>query len=326
MRIANKEYPGQRKIKKYLISTLVAVSLINSVPTFAQTPHSENIRLEKQRVEAEDECRSRRDLDLMGCGTRFSAYSDSTTCQSFAQSSFDTCMKRARSDYKWGLQNAQAKAKESFNDSLQLVAMIEGEIGGEPMFGAGIIFGLARNRAYVVTANHLVRRGNQEATNLKVLLRPINQQPMKASLNEHFDTNIDLAVVTVEGLEEAGVDCQQLRFNQLGDLAALSRNDDVFPVGNPNGVAWGYPVAPDKVSEVLSGNITFQSSFITVGHSGGALIDEAGLLVGMILKDAPPFGVARSLSNVISIIRNWHIPVDLEQPAEGSPDKTGNCQ
>jgi hypothetical protein len=56
--------------------------------------------------------------------------------------------------------------------------------------------------------------------------------------------------------------------------------DRVYAVGHPNGVAWATQLTPDLVAGVDSANVTFQSSFVGPGHSGGALLRERGACSG----------------------------------------------
>ncbi len=305
----NTEHSGRQKISNFVVMTLVIILLVNGDLVFGQTLVPDTSRYEEQLESEEENCR----YQGHHCD-EFNLRFYGMDCERENQRRVDDCKKNARSNYKRYLETAQTQAENRFKDSLKLVVMLEGEMAGQPVFGAGIIVGLGKDRAYIVTANHVVRRATQQASNLQLLLRISNNQRLKASLENHFDTNTDIAILTVEGLEKAEVNYKQFQFRQLGNLAALKRNADVYPVGNPNGVAWGYPVAPDKVSEVFGDNITFQSSFITVGHSGGALINQDGLLIGMIQKDAPPFGVARNLVDIITKVKSWGIPVNLKQP------------
>src|SRR4029453_14585648 len=50
----------------------------------------------------------------------------------------------------------------------QLVVMIRCTLAGKESIGAGIIFGAANDRLYVVTASHVVRHGADEATDIRV--------------------------------------------------------------------------------------------------------------------------------------------------------------
>src|SRR5579862_5116740 len=59
-------------------------------------------------------------------------------------------------------QDAREDAERNRPLTLKLVAMISGEMDGAPISGAGIVFGRGLDKVYVVTANHVVRRGTTE--------------------------------------------------------------------------------------------------------------------------------------------------------------------
>jgi len=42
--------------------------------------------------------------------------------------------------------------------TLKLVVMVHAQLAAAPVFGAGIVFGREKDRLYILTANHVVRR------------------------------------------------------------------------------------------------------------------------------------------------------------------------
>jgi hypothetical protein len=86
-------------------------------------------------------------------------------------------------------------------------------------------------------------------------------------------------------------------------------------LGNPNGASWTMPVVPDRFIQVIGRDVTFQSTIISEGHSGGALLNEWGQLVGMIKQDKPPFGVAVAFDAILDRLRTWGYPVQLLRSA-----------
>ncbi len=204
-----------------------------------------------------------------------------------------------------------AEPKDEFLETVtNLVVMIEGELNGAPTFGAGIIFNQENDGLSIVTANHVVRRSDQDATDIRVTLKPYPEKRIPAKLIEKFDPELDLAVLELSGLDDHQIDIKKFDMRAL-DKAVIERNDAVFPVGNPNGVPWGMPVVPDRVAQIVGKSITFQSAFIGAGHSGGGLIGEGGVLIGMIVKDQPPFGQAIQISSIESAITKWGLAFGL---------------
>ena len=213
------------------------------------------------------------------------------------------------------LSPAQDSDKQ-LTSTLKLVVMVHAQLGAAPVFGAGIVFGRETDRLYILTANHVVRRGDAEATGIRVSLRSQPAKMLAARLLPQSDREQDIAVLTVENLASQGVDVCALRMDRLGDPAALRRGSAVYAVGNPNGAAWGMPVEPDHVSMVTGDEVAFQSPFLAVGMSGGALLNANAGLIGIVRKDEPPFGLALSLDRALAAVDQWGYPQQLWRAAE----------
>ena len=210
------------------------------------------------------------------------------------------------------LSSAQdAKFDTELATSLKLVVMVRAQLGAAPAFGAGIVFGREKDRLYILTADHVVRRGDAEATGIQVNLRTLPARALPARLLPRFDREMDIAVLMVENLASQGIDVCALSLDRLGDPTALRRGSGVYPVGNPNGAAWGMPVSHDQVSMVTGDEIAFQSPFLAVGASGGALLDADARLIAMVRRDEPPFGLALSLDKALPAVAQWGYPQQL---------------
>lgn len=208
---------------------------------------------------------------------------------------------------------------QGFELTSQLIVMVNVEFEGEEGFGAGIIFGREKNRLLIMTADHLFRRGAGPPKNIWIKLRALPDKPLKAALlKDGAQSKLDLAVLSLTGLSEQGVDVCALPFARLGKASARKRGDAVSPVGNPNGVSWAMPVVPDKVAQIIGKEIMFQSSFISKGHSGGGVLDENANLLGMIIADQSPFGRAIKMDVILQLMKQLGYPVQLRvAPAEG---------
>jgi ankyrin repeat protein len=214
------------------------------------------------------------------------------------------------------LSNQQINAEEaesSIDRTIALVTMVSGQLSDSDSFGAGIIFGRKNEQVYVVTANHIVRKGSDIARNIRVQFKNLPEETFPASLLVQANPSLDIAVLRVNGLEERGIDFCSLPLDSLGNIDELKRGDLVFPVGQPGGMKWGMPIQSDFVAQIKDDRIFFQSSFVDVGHSGGGLFDYQGRLVGMIIYDQPPFGRALRIENVIMALQELGIPVQLHK-------------
>lgn len=207
-------------------------------------------------------------------------------------------------------QNNAGALDKAIDATSQLVVMITDRLGTEPAFGAGIVFGRDKDRLYIVTANHVVRRGATEASNIRVAFKSRPDKPLAAKLAPHADHELDVAVVVLEGWAAQGVEACQLAFDNLGDPAKLQRGNTVYAVGNPNGENWRMPT-PDRLYNAAPDQLAFQSAFIAVGSSGGALLNDNADIVGMVRRDEPPSGSAIPLSVVLPLVSKWGYPVQL---------------
>jgi alpha-tubulin suppressor-like RCC1 family protein len=193
----------------------------------------------------------------------------------------------------------------------QIVVMIRCTLDGESSIGAGIVFGTANDRLYVVTANHVVRRGATEATDIKLELRGLPGEPVAATLTTRFDAKRDLAVLSIAGVRAKGIDAAQLPFDRLGDPATLSPRDGVRPLGFPQGRPWGISVAAAPLASVSDSLLVFETSQVVPGYSGGALLDTRDQIVGLVLNVLTPNATARSIVQVSGLLREWGFPVAL---------------
>jgi alpha-tubulin suppressor-like RCC1 family protein len=204
----------------------------------------------------------------------------------------------------------QQKAKEAEEEIKRLIVMIKCQFEDVEIIGAGIIIGAENDQLYIATAEHLVSLRAQEARHIDVYFKWLNK-PVKATLLKHTGRPLDLAVLRVGSLKEAGISIQQLRLDRLGNAESLKRGDPVYSLGNPHGKAWSVNVTPDRVSQREGDLVYFESNFIREGHSGGALLNEQWELVGMILSDQPPNGEAISITRILAMAREWRYPVGL---------------
>lgn len=200
-----------------------------------------------------------------------------------------------------------------------LVVMLSADYDGVPEFGAGIVFGREKDKIFIATASHVVRRGNVKPQSISVRFK---QYPDKifspVVVKSGGEGGLDLAVLSIDNVSKQGINACTFPFGHLGTTDDLERGDLVYALGNPNGVAWSMSIDPDKLSGLEKNELLFQSSIVGGGYSGGALIDENADIVGMTTADQPPFGRAIKMDAIIKKVKDWGFPVQLDYADEDS--------
>ena len=226
---------------------------------------------------------------------------------------------------------AQEQVRADLDKAARAVVSIDAKIGERTLLGAGVVAMRERDAVVVVTANHVVRQGATEARDIVVRFKDRPQLALAATLLTGFDKSDDLAAFRVERLREQGIDPCALPALPFATLQVVRRGHGVYPIGNPAGVAWRVPVAPDTVTEVGARTVTFQSALIDNGHSGGGLFNTFGDLVGIIRADQPPYGVATRADRAWALLRTWTAqaaPDACAGPAAAAalPARTGSTE
>jgi alpha-tubulin suppressor-like RCC1 family protein/S1-C subfamily serine protease len=204
----------------------------------------------------------------------------------------------------------------------QLVVRVESEVG----FGSGIIVGTRSDTLFIVTANHVVRRGPVGADSVDVRFRWQPDGSVRATLLPNADDSLDLALLVVSPLSSvppdpgaragrAGIDIRfdggALPFDRLGDLDALGRGDPIYLLGHPNGLPWRINTIPERFIGRRGESLDFESNLLARGHSGGALLNEDREVIGLLKSDQAPYGEAVSLYAIARRLEAWGYPVDL---------------
>ncbi len=201
---------------------------------------------------------------------------------------------------------AQISEGPELDAAKSLVVMIEGNLGENSTRGGGIVFAVDGGRVYIATAYHVVRPGEKRATELKVRFR---QRPNDSYTGEHHEDasfEHDLAILKVRAL---GL---QFQLDVLADSASFRESVKVFAIGYPRGSRWGVNQTPGMITEVRSQKLFVESPYITVGHSGGALVDDRMRLTGMVLDTDGAIASALRIDRLVAILReDVKLPVQL---------------
>ncbi len=215
------------------------------------------------------------------------------------------------------LASAQPTEGVEFEAIKNLVVMIEGKLGEAPTYGAGIVFANQGGFIYVATAFHVVRKGENSATGLKIRFAQKPDEDFAAEHHPRAWYEYDLAVIRVK--TPPGL--RQFQFDRLAEATSVKKGDKVYAIGYPGGSEpWGVTYNPGFVRTVLEFTLTVEAPPITVGHSGGALFDQRSLLVGMVKNtDGVVATVLRMDKALETIRRELELPVQLSlAPKAGS--------
>ena len=187
------------------------------------------------------------------------------------------------------------------------------EAGG--CLGGGIVAGVGPGRVYVVTAGHVVRKGGKAIPDLAVEFKFRPHEPVKAKLLEEFLPAMDLAVIVISGLEAQGVPLDQWNFKRLGDSGALKAGDALYSIGHPQGKSWIKSSEPGRFSRRVAASLYFDWTSVVEGLSGGALVNQNGELIGMIVNDQAAAAEALTMEAILENVRDRGYPVSLERPS-----------
>ncbi len=175
--------------------------------------------------------------------------------------------------------------------------------------GSGVIVGADRDRIYIVTARHVIRRGEQTVVTY-VSRANSPDDSVLAVVSDSSRRGIDIAVLAIPRASSRGA---LPRLDRLGAPHRLKFGDQVSPMGCPQGECWGVPVPADRVVGVDRQGIFFQSGFVKGGSSGGALFNQYWEVVGIVTEDQPPRANAVSIDQALDLVRAWGYPVQLRR-------------
>jgi hypothetical protein len=200
---------------------------------------------------------------------------------------------------------AAAQSDADRQGAKDAIVMIRTQLPGGTQMGAGIIVATTQREVYVVTANHMVRRGGV-ASSIELQFASAPGRWVTASLLDFRDVDLDLAAV-VTPLPQ-NFNAASLKTVLAAPPRQLRREMDVFALGYPRERAWNLPVLADKIATTTAYRIVFQSSFVQPGNSGGALLDACGRIVGMVIETDPPEATAVRIESVLDAVKSWNLP------------------
>jgi hypothetical protein len=206
-------------------------------------------------------------------------------------------------------QGQQLSTGANLDATKMLVVMIDGTLNTQHTQGAGIVFAVSDGWTYIATAYHVVRKGDTRATDLKVRFF---QEPLETFDAEHYDNakqELDLAVLRVKTAQLS------FPFTRISDMKSLKESQLVYAIGHPPSAGpWDVIYQPGSIGNIGSSILDVQYIYIKPGYSGGALIDENKMIVGMVLNTDGTSAGALRIDQIIEILRrDLKLPVQLAQ-------------
>lgn len=162
--------------------------------------------------------------------------------------------------------------------------------------GSGIIFG-EKNNEYLIVTNYHVISNMSGSKNSKIQIQFFNKQANAKKTNDNsmidatvkgFDSDADLAVLTVDKSSIEKDTLSQIKPAKFGDSDSIRVGELAIAIGSPLGmshtVTGGYISAVNRVVEGMRDkNIKLiqTDAAINPGNSGGALVNAQGEVIGI---------------------------------------------
>lgn len=207
---------------------------------------------------------------------------------------------------------------------LDLVVMVDCPGGSR---GAGVIFKMQGDRLFVVTADHVVRKGRDvsgakgrplDDVRVYTHFAPGVANSGKVVRRSEEDPELDLAIIEVAGMTT--IDRGQIPLDVLGDLdefraRAVNNQAKASVVGWHRDQKWNYLL--ESVKSMRGEQVrVYSPTFLDGGASGGAIFDDRQQLVGILQEYVSDEQIGRGLSigKVLSWVKKSH-PVALRPRA-----------
>jgi hypothetical protein len=200
-----------------------------------------------------------------------------------------------------------------------VAVMIEGKIGASTREGAGIIAGADERGLVIVTADHVVREGDEAVRDLRVRLRWSPQLTVPATLlperipRSHMSATgpSDLAVLRIASSATPAIDADSLPFERIAEPQTLERGEDLSFVGYAEGRPWWVNVTSAKFAATGGASLFFETASLQAGYSGGPLLDSELNVAGMVIDTGGTTGSALHISVIVAQLEAWRMPVRL---------------
>lgn len=207
-----------------------------------------------------------------------------------------------------------AEEKAELFEEAQDVESLVVRITGPNTDGAGILFFVDQNNAFGITAKHVLFQQGKVLENLRAEFRTLPGQRMPIEAHKfHFQE--DLAVFKVD-LRSLGLSAREVvretPLDRLGASTELDPGDELFCMGHSTAGAWITPKEYVRFAR-RDGEVFLFEFACPQGHSGGAVFDKEGRLVGMMIDEERPYCRALRIEPILKIVQGWKLEIGLRK-------------
>jgi hypothetical protein len=179
------------------------------------------------------------------------------------------------------------------------------QLSGSNGYAAAIYVGSSPQKAYFITANHVVRKGTVITA---------------ASVDLQFQTSPDAVPATILDNVWAGPDLAILSIPSntlppnLPQLTVIDARSDtlIHIIGQPAAGDWSVWAGTLQNENATSGDIyhftTSADQSLAGGYSGGAVFDSPGFFLGMHTETTNTYGVALKATDILRQLTAWNVP------------------
>ena len=187
-----------------------------------------------------------------------------------------------------------------------VVKIIAEKPGNTPETGAGVVVGIDKKIAFILTAHHVV----SESRRIDVVFIDKQWEKFNARVFEKYDADLDLAVITVDLVE--GRKVSDVPKFTVGDFLELKEGDKVFTIGHPLNSGWDISINTNTIRRLNNEQdfrkFRFTNTGVAPGSSGGPIFNEQGDLIGIVISTRQDYAIAAKINDVLSVLRKeWYI-------------------
>lgn len=212
-----------------------------------------------------------------------------------------------------------------------LLVMVRATLPEKASAGAGIVFSAEPGQIFLVTPKDLVEPGGETAKSIDVEFYWNPGKRVQAQIVNMRDSGLGFIVLSVP----ISAPPELLRFDILGDPAALRPGDPVNTLAHQNGRFPETAARPGVISKNDGIRLFFLSDSLLSESEGSALVDDKSELIGMVRSGQDRRGEALAIDRVVLWLKANRQSVDLRPRGALSPleqfeseirhDVTGAC-